>query len=126
MSQAARTQNTAGEVQIRSGAAMLPGELIVSSDARGVVLFAHGSGSSRHSPRNQFVAHQFQQAALATLLFDLLTSREETEDLQTRALRFDIGLLARRTIGAIDWSRAAVNSSHVRALRRAPDRPLAG
>jgi len=103
MSQAARTQNTAGEVQIRSGAAMLPGELIVSSDARGVVLFAHGSGSSRHSPRNQFVAQTIRDAGVGTLLFDLLTKDEENADRYTGHLRFDIALLAKRLVDATTW-----------------------
>ena len=72
-------------------------------DARGTVLFAHGSGSSRHSPRNRFVAEVLQNAGYATLLMDLLTAEEETLDERTAALRFDIDLLARRLIGATWW-----------------------
>jgi putative phosphoribosyl transferase len=68
-----------------------------------VVLFAHGSGSSRFSPRNQFVAEHLQGAGLGTLLMDLLTEREEAVDARTAELRFDIDLLARRVIAAIDW-----------------------
>ena len=67
------------------------------------MLFAHGSGSSRHSPRNRRVAAHLQRAGFGTLLLDLLTSEEEQFDLHTRELRFDIGLLARRLVGAVDW-----------------------
>jgi dienelactone hydrolase len=67
------------------------------------VLFAHGSGSGRHSPRNRFVARQFRTAGLATLLIDLLTEEEEAVDRHTAHLRFDIGLLADRLVGATDW-----------------------
>jgi putative phosphoribosyl transferase len=70
---------------------------------RGIVLFAHGSGSSRHSPRNRYVAATLNQGGFATLLLDLLTLEEERIDQQTRHLRFDIALLARRLIGAMDW-----------------------
>src|SRR5688500_15322106 len=72
-------------------------------DARGLVLFAHGSGSSRRSPRNQFVARVLQEAGIATLLFDLLTPREEQEEYFTRQLRFDIPLLAGRLAAASKW-----------------------
>src|SRR5882672_8484916 len=93
----------AGNVQIRSGAAMLSGELSIPEGAAGVVLFAHGSGSSRHSPRNQFVARTIREAGVGTLLFDLLTPEEEIIDSQTGDLRFDIGLLAGRLIDATYW-----------------------
>src|SRR5436190_10659635 len=93
----------ARDIQIRSGAAMLQGELSVPGGAKGVVLFAHGSGSSRHSPRNQFVARTIREAGVGTLLFDLLTSEEEAIDMRTRHLRFDIGLLAQRLIDAAYW-----------------------
>ncbi len=82
---------------------MLDGNLGVSADARGVVLFAHGSGSGRHSPRNRYVAQVLRKAGLATLLIDLLTAEEEEVDLRTRHLRFDIGLLAERLVGATEW-----------------------
>src|SRR5437867_6046383 len=95
----------AREVQIQSGAAMLQGELNIPAGAQGVVLFAHGSGSSRHSPRNQFVARTIREAGVGTLLFDLLTSEEEAIDLRTRHLRFDIGLLAERLADATYWLR---------------------
>jgi dienelactone hydrolase len=81
----------------------LAGDLAVPPEARGAVLFAHGSGSSRLSPRNRFVAVRLQRAGLATLLLDLLTPREEAIDEQTGAYRFDIPLLARRLVGAVDW-----------------------
>jgi putative phosphoribosyl transferase len=75
----------------------------VPANARGVVLFAHGSGSSRHSPRNRAVAAVLQRAAMATLLIDLLTVAEERLDASTGHLRFDIGLLAARLAAVIDW-----------------------
>src|SRR6267378_146996 len=93
----------AGNVQIRSGAAILNGELSIPAGAEGVVLFAHGSGSSRHSPRNQFVARTIREAGVGTLLFDLLTMEEEAIDLRTRQLRFDLGLLAQRLVDAAYW-----------------------
>ncbi len=83
----------------------LEGDLSVPSDATGVVLFAHGSGSSRHSPRNRQVAEHLHRLGLATLLIDLLTEAEEIAELQTRHLRFDIGLLAGRLVSATTWLR---------------------
>ena len=90
-------------IQIPLGPILLSGDLNIPDGAQGVVLFAHGSGSGRHSPRNRHVAKVLQEAGLGTLLFDLLTEDEETIDEQTRHLRFDIGLLANRLIGATDW-----------------------
>lgn len=90
-------------LQIPVGDVTLDGNLYLPDRAAGLVVFVHGSGSSRMSPRNQYVAGELQASGLATLLFDLLTSDEEEVDLRTRHLRFDIGLLARRTIGAADW-----------------------
>jgi putative phosphoribosyl transferase len=90
-------------VHIPAGEVMLEGDFSVPGDARGVVLFAHGSGSSRHSPRNRYVAQILRQAGLATLLFDLLTLDEESVDRRTAELRFDIELLARRLVHATDW-----------------------
>jgi len=81
----------------------LEGDLAVPGDAAGIVLFAHGSGSGRHSPRNRFVAERFREAWLGTLLIDLLTEPEERIDVRTAHLRFDIGLLSDRLAGAIDW-----------------------
>jgi putative phosphoribosyl transferase len=81
----------------------LSGDLVVPEHAEGIVLFAHGSGSGRHSSRNQYVAGVLQQGTLATLLLDLLTDAEEQVDLESGHLRFDIGLLARRLLEATDW-----------------------
>ncbi len=78
-------------------------EIAIPVEAHGMVVFAHGSGSSRHSPRNQFVARVLQQSDFGTLLMDLLTEKEEALDLQTRELRFDIALLAKRLTAAVDW-----------------------
>jgi len=91
------------EVQVRADSVILEGSLMVPRGTRGVVLFAHGSGSGRHSPRNRFVAHALQEAGLATLLVDLLTAEEEAVDAFTLHLRFDIGLLAERLVRATDW-----------------------
>jgi dienelactone hydrolase len=90
-------------VAVRVGEAKLEGALVVPADAHGIVLFAHGSGSSRHSPRNIHVAEELQAGGLGTLLIDLLTPSEESVDLATKELRFDIGLLAERLVGAIQW-----------------------
>jgi dienelactone hydrolase len=90
-------------VEIPCGSVSLRGDLMVPGDAVGLVAFAHGSGSSRLSPRNRYVAGEFQAAGLGTLLFDLLTQEEERIDAQTAQMRFDIGLLAERLLGATDW-----------------------
>jgi putative phosphoribosyl transferase len=99
----ARIRVEGREVSISAGGVLLKGDLAMPERAGGVVLFAHGSGSSRHSPRNQFVAQRLQEAGLATLLMDLLTLREEEEDARTARLRFDMGLLGQRLIAALDW-----------------------
>jgi putative phosphoribosyl transferase len=93
------------DVRIPAGKAFLAGNLDTPINASGVVLFAHGSGSSRFSPRNRFVASALHEQELATLLMDLLTPEEEQVDLRTRHLRFDIGLLAERLVTVIDWVR---------------------
>ncbi|MCU1299441.1 MAG: dienelactone hydrolase-like enzyme [Acidobacteriaceae bacterium] len=100
-----RQQDSSREraVQIPIGQVTLQGDLAVPDSARGVVLFAHGSGSGRLSPRNRYVAQVLQESGLATLLMDLLTSEEEAFDFQTAALRFDISLLASRLIEATRW-----------------------
>jgi putative phosphoribosyl transferase len=90
-------------VVVATGSVALEGTMAIPEDARGVVLFAHGSGSSRHSPRNRYVAEELRAGGLGTLLVDLLTPNEEIVDLRTRELRFDIGLLAERLVGAISW-----------------------
>jgi dienelactone hydrolase len=97
---------------VPAGQAVLQGSLATPRDAAGVVLFAHGSGSSRHSPRNRYVASVLQRSGFATLLLDLLTPEEETVDLRTSQLRFDIGLLAQRLVSTTDWlarERSTVN-----------------
>jgi|SRR5947209_11125842 len=93
----------AREVRITAGNAALPGTLGVPESANGVVLFAHGSGSSRFSPRNAYVARELQRARVGTLLFDLLTPDEERRDGLTREYRFDIALLATRLVAATRW-----------------------
>src|SRR4051812_17733181 len=88
----------AGSTQVQ-----LEGELRLPETARGVVLFAHGSGSSRHSPRNRYVAQVLHEGGLGSLLTDLLTHEEEATDIRTGHLRFDIGLLADRLVHITDW-----------------------
>jgi putative phosphoribosyl transferase len=100
--------------QIPSGQIMLEGELSVPVGATGIVLFAHGSGSSRHSPRNQFVARTIRDANVGTLLFDLLTPAEEALDENTRHLRFDIRLLAERLVDATNWIKRQPDTSYLR------------
>lgn len=98
-------EDRAGEelVQILAGKATLEGTLSIPQNAGGIVMFAHGSGSSRFSPRNRFVAETLREAGLATLLIDLLTSEEESIDLKTHEFRFNIELLAERLVGATHW-----------------------
>jgi len=91
------------DVQMLSAGVRLEGIVSIPSTANGIVLFVHGSGSSRYSPRNQYVAEILQEAGLITLLFDLLTPEEEQIDLRTRHLRFDVHFLARRTAGVLEW-----------------------
>ena len=93
------------EVQIHAESEVLSGNLTIPDNASVLVLFVHGSGSSRHSPRNQFVARTLNDAGLATLLFDLLTPEEEAMDLRTREHRFNIGLLAERLLQATKWTK---------------------
>ncbi len=92
-----------GAVQIELADAVLHGDLVLPTGAKGLVVFAHGSGSSRHSPRNRFVARRINDEGLATLLMDLLTEEEEQLDEVTRELRFDIGLLAQRVARVVEW-----------------------
>jgi putative phosphoribosyl transferase len=104
-----KSKNGERLVQISAGQTTLEGNLIIPKSSRGIVLFAHGSGSGRHSPRNKYVAEVLQDAGIATLLIDLLTEEEEEIDLQTRHLRFDIDLLAQRLIEATDWLKQEQN-----------------
>ena len=101
-------------IQIPAGRAVLSGNLTIPENAVALVLFAHGSGSSRHSPRNQFVARTLNRSDLGTLLFDLLTPEEEALDLYTREHRFNIGLLAERLVQATNW---ATQQEQTRDLR---------
>ncbi|PYK91839.1 MAG: hydrolase [Verrucomicrobia bacterium] len=102
------------EVRIPAGRAMLDGNLTLVDQKKALVLFAHGSGSSRHSPRNQFVARTLNEAGLATLLFDLLTPEEESVDLYTREHRFNIGLLAERLVHATKWAKQQKQTADLR------------
>lgn len=98
-----QAHNNDSLVSITAGSVQLTGNLVIPTNAQGIVLFAHGSGSSRLSPRNRYVAEVLQSAGLATLLFDLLTANEDVIDQRTRHLRFDMGLLTARLIGVTDW-----------------------
>ena len=91
------------EVQVSIGSVKLDGNIFIPKNAQGIVLFAHGSGSGRHSPRNKYVAEVLNKAGLGTLLIDLLTQEEEKIDDQTAQLRFDIDFLAQRLVGATNW-----------------------
>jgi hypothetical protein len=93
-------------VTIAAGEVQLAGDLTLPEDPKAIVLFAHGSGSSRHSRRNQFVARQLAKSGLATLLFDLLTPEEEQRDRSTGKLRFDVPLLAHRLVRATEFVRS--------------------
>ena len=101
-------------VHVATGPITLDGNLTLPEGARGVVLFAHGSGSSRLSPRNRYVARLLNEVKLATLLIDLLTPREAAIDLRSAHLRFDIRLLAERLIGATDWLTQYQDTHHLR------------
>ncbi|MEZ2127193.1 MULTISPECIES: dienelactone hydrolase family protein [unclassified Sinorhizobium] len=101
-------------VHVSAGPVTLEGNLSLPVDARGLVLFAHGSGSSRHSPRNRHVAKRLNDANLATLLIDLLTAEEEPIDQVTAELRFNLELLSNRLIHATDWLAASGDTSTLR------------
>jgi putative phosphoribosyl transferase len=102
------------EVHIAAGRALLSGNLTIQENSEALLLFAHGSGSSRHSPRNQFVARTLNHAGLGTLLFDLLTPEEEALDIYTREHRFNISLLAERLVHATKWTRKQVETRDLR------------
>jgi putative phosphoribosyl transferase len=101
------------EVALELGSVQLQGNLAVPSSASAIVLFAHGSGSSRRSPRNRAVASELEDSGIATLLFDLLTDEEEAVDARTAELRFDIQLLATRLLDATRWVEAADDLSEL-------------
>lgn len=90
-------------VSVKTGSVNLEGFLSIPENATAIIVFVHGSGSSRHSPRNQAIADEFNKFGMGTLLFDLLTSEEESVDNITRELRFNIPMLAERVVGTIDW-----------------------
>jgi dienelactone hydrolase len=100
-------------VGVPAGRATLNGDLRVPEGPRGIVLFAHGSGSGRHSSRNRHVAWLLNEANLTTLLIDLLTPDEEAIDLRTAHLRFDISLLANRLVSATDWLSRSPSTGHL-------------
>jgi len=101
-------------VGVEADDVLLEGDLAVPERASGIVLFAHGSGSGRHSPRNRAVAQTLRSGGLATLLIDLLTADEEEVDLRSAHLRFDIDLLAGRLVGATDWLARTPETAHLR------------
>jgi putative phosphoribosyl transferase len=101
-------------VLVTTNSVSLKGDLAIPKGAEGIVLFAHGCGSSRHSPRNRYVSKVLQKEGLATLLIDLLTSDEEVTDMQTQLLCFDIGLLASRLVGATDWLLQNPTTGHLK------------
>src|SRR5215472_18928597 len=103
------------DMQIEAGPQVLFGNLTIPEDVTALVLFAHGSGSSRHSPRNQLVARTLNNTGLATLLFDLLTPEEEAIDMRTREHRFNIGLLAERLVHATKWAKQQEQTRDLRA-----------
>src|SRR5438093_4445111 len=103
---AATAKATSRPVRLDIAGVALNGDLSLPADAHGLVIFAHGSGSSRHSSRNRAVARMLQHARLGTLLLDLLTEREELVDVTTAEFRFDIPLLANRVVAALDWAQA--------------------
>lgn len=98
-----KSKRQSDNISIKAGQVTLEGNISVPEGATGIVLFAHGSGSSRQSPRNRFVAEELNKEGMATLLFDLLTPEEEEVDMQTAHLRFDILLLAKRLVDTTDW-----------------------
>lgn len=102
------------DVRIPSGEVMLDGEAQIPAGASSIILFAHGSGSSHYSPRNQYVAGVIRDAGMGTLLFDLLTPEEEAIDLRTRHLRFDLPLLAGRLVDATTWLASTDETQHLR------------
>ena len=104
---------TARPVIIPAGSVDLHGDLIVPEDPYGLILFAHGSGSSRHSPRNQFIAQHLRRAGLGTLLFDMLTPAEESTEAVGHHLRFNMGLLTQRLVSAAHWLAGEDEARHL-------------
>jgi pimeloyl-ACP methyl ester carboxylesterase len=104
-----------GEISIPLSDVILGARLDIPLESRGLVIFAHGSGSSRHSPRNQYVAGVLREAGLGTLLFDLLTAEEERAEACTRHLRFNIPFLAKRLVGVTRWALEQARSKDLQA-----------
>ncbi len=111
MAREVEARRSTTSVRVPIGERWLPGDLGMPAEAHGIVLFAHGSGSSRHSPRNQYVARALERRGLATLLIDLLTPEEEAIDDQTAQYRFDIEMLASRLATIVDWLRRRRDTS---------------
>jgi putative phosphoribosyl transferase len=109
----ARPLSQAQTMRVPVDGTILNADLAIPVEAHGMVVFAHGSGSSRHSPRNQFVARVLQQSDFGTLLMDLLTEKEEALDLQSREMRFDIRLLAKRLTATVDWLASQPSFKHL-------------
>lgn len=103
MSELSSKSKSSSEIQIPTDSITLEGNLTIPEGAKGIVIFAHGSGSSRFSPRNRYVAQELQKEGIGTLLFDLLTAEEERIDMITAQLRFDIDLLADRLVSVTNW-----------------------
>ncbi len=132
-----RTTGERQEILVPLDDGTIAGDLTIPPDAGGLIVFAHGSGSSRHSPRNRQVAEQLNQGGLATLLMDLLTPGEEAVDARNATLRFDIALLAERVVRALDWladdaataglplGLFGASTGAAAALRAAAERPAA-
>lgn len=108
------TNETGASVSIPAGEVTLDGDLTVPEGAQGLIIFVHGSGSSRFSSRNRHVAAQMNAVGFATLLADLLTREEEAVDARTARLRFDVPLLAERTTGMIDWAASSERAANLR------------
>jgi len=102
---------TTTPVRVPIGEQWLHGDLGIPAEPQGLVLFAHGSGSSRHSPRNQFVARTLERCGLATLLIDLLTPEEEGIDIRTAEFRFDLEMLADRLVAIVEWLKRRAGTS---------------
>jgi putative phosphoribosyl transferase len=111
MSTQIESSATPTSVQVPIGRVQLDGDLTLPCGAGGIVLFAHGSGSSRHSPRNQYVARALERRGLATLLIDLLTPQEDLVDERTAQYRFDIPMLASRLVSIVEWLRARADTA---------------
>ena len=114
MNTTSREDTDEQSVSITAGSVQLEGVLMVPSETAGIVLFAHGGGSSLYSTRNRFIAHELRQAGLATLLISLMTQEEETIDIQTQRFRFDVALLTARILSVTAWLINHPNTCHLK------------